>query len=84
VGAWVVYGVVIINKGLTAYAAVLVGQIGTGIAGQGVGRAAAVLFLWNPASVFYHSVYSEPLFAVLTLQAIKYALENESKSNTLI
>lgn len=77
-------GVVVVNKVLTGLAAGVMWQIGWRFGGRELGMAAAVLFLFNPASVFYHSVYSEPIFAFLTMLAIKYALDKQKQSNSLI
>lgn len=76
-----VIALVIINKVLTAWSAVLLYQLAERIAGRGLALGTAVLFLYNPASIFYHSVYSEPLFCVLTFQAIKKVVEWEKAAN---
>lgn len=80
----VVLGVILINKLLTAYTSLVLYQIAGNYGGKGLSLSAGVLFLFNPSSVFYHSVYSEPIFACLTMQAIKFALDNQIKSSKLI
>lgn len=72
---------VLLNKLLTMFAAANLYQLAWIYGGRSLALAASVLFLFNPASVFYHSVYSEPLFACLTIVAIKYVLQNRIKSN---
>lgn len=54
-----VAALVIINKTLTAVSAAYLSRIATKVTSNPrLGRAAAIIFLFNPASIFYHSVYS--------------------------
>lgn len=76
--------VVAINKLLTAVAVVNLYQLAWIYGGRPLAVAASVLFLFNPSSVFYHSVYSEPLFACLTMIAVKHVLLKRSQSTAAI
>jgi len=66
------------NKVLTAVSAAYLYRIACSITGNPrIGRAAATVFLFNPASIFYHSVYSEPLYCCCTFLAIHILLERK-------
>lgn len=39
-----------------------------------------ILFLFNPAALFYHSLYSEPIFVFLTVIALTLAFKNEEEA----
>lgn len=71
VNALLVLLLVVANKVLTALSAAYLYRLASNITNNPrIGRAAATLFLFNPASIFYHSVYSEPLYCYLTFMAI--------------
>ena len=43
-----------------------------------IAHTATVLFLYGPASIFYHVAYTESLFALVALTAIRLALAHQS------
>jgi hypothetical protein len=70
---------IVINKLLTAWSAVLLCQLIEHILTKSLAFNSAVLFLFNPASIFYHSVYTEPMFCVMTFWALRRAFELEQE-----
>lgn len=71
--------VVLVNKGMTAMAAVYLYRIAYHLTKSlKVAKASAVLFLFNPASIFYHAVYSEPLYTCITFIAINNLLQDDN------
>jgi phosphatidylinositol glycan class V len=80
---WVVM-VVVVNKGLTALAAVYLYRIAYRLTKtERVARASAIVFLFNPASIFYHAVYSEPLYSCLTFIAIDNLLKDKNWTDSI-
>lgn len=71
VNVLLVFVLVVVNKVLTAVSAAYLYRIAWKVTDSvRVGRAAALVFLFNPASIFYHAVYSEPLYCCVTFAAI--------------
>lgn len=70
-----------VNKVLNVLNCVLLVSIGERVLSKKGSRLAGILFLFNPAAIFYHSVYSESLYLFVTLIGIVHSLQSKANPN---
>lgn len=67
--------ILVVNKICTALSSVVLMNIVNQLTRESrLGTLSAVLFLFNPASIFYHAVYSEAIYSLIVFAGIFKAL----------
>lgn len=73
--------ILIINKVCTALSSIILYNLVKLLTkNQKVSLVASILFLFNPASVFYHAVYSEAIYALISFTGIYKALKIQTET----